>query len=33
MKKGKNYYITNDTVHIRITVNSFTYRVITTDKI
>nr|WP_242400640.1 hypothetical protein [Hoylesella pleuritidis] len=25
--------MTNDTAHIRITVNSFTYRVITTDKI
>ena len=33
LRKGKNYYITNDTEHIRITVNSFTYRVITTDKI
>ena len=33
LKKGKNYYITNDTEHICITVNSCTYRVITTDKI
>ena len=33
LKKGKNYYITNDTEHIRITVNSFIYRVITIDKI
>ena len=32
-KKGKNYYITNDAAHVRITVNSFTYRVITVDKI
>ena len=33
LKKGKNYYITNDTEHIRITVNSCTFRVISTDKI
>ena len=33
LKKGKNYYITNDAAHVRITVDSFTYRVITTDKI
>ena len=28
-KRGKNYYITNDAAHVRITVNSFTNRVIT----
>ncbi|SFG10019.1 DUF3781 domain-containing protein [Prevotella sp. KH2C16] len=33
LKKGKNYYISNGTVHIRITINSATYRVITVDKI
>ena len=33
LKKGKNYYIANDTEHIRITVNSCTFRVISTDKI
>jgi len=32
-KKGKNYYITNDAAHVRITVDSFTYRAITVDKI
>ena len=33
LQKGKNYYITNNAECIRITVNSFTYRVITADKI
>lgn len=33
LQKGKNYYITNDVEGIRITVNSFTYRVITADEI
>ena len=33
LQKGKNYYIVNDTEHIRITINSYTYRVITADKI
>ena len=33
LQKGKNYYIVNDTEHIRITINSYTYRVITEDKI
>lgn len=32
-KKGKNYYITNTQKNIRITVNSYTYRVITVDRI
>lgn len=32
-KRGKNYYITNDAEGIRITVNSFTYTVITADRI
>ena len=32
-KKGKNYYITNTNDHVRITVNSFNYRVITADRI
>ena len=30
-KRGKKYYITNDAAHVCITVNSFTYRVITVD--
>ncbi|KGN99686.1 hypothetical protein HR11_05535 [Porphyromonas macacae] len=33
LQKGKNYYIANEMEHIRITVNSNTYRVITADKI
>ena len=32
-QKGKNFYITNEAEHIRITVNSNTYRLITADKI
>lgn len=32
-KIGKNFYITNYDKNIRITVNSYTYRVITVDKI
>lgn len=32
-KIGKNYYISNNKHNIRITVNSYTYRVITADKI
>lgn len=30
-KKGKNYYITNLSKRLRITVNSSTYRIITVD--
>ncbi|MDO4771388.1 DUF3781 domain-containing protein [Porphyromonas sp.] len=33
LQKGKNYYITNNAEGFRITINSFTYRVITADKI
>ena len=33
LKKGRTINITNDTEHIRITVNSCTFRVISTDKI
>ena len=32
-KTGKNYYIINTENNIRITVNSFTFRVITVDRI
>ncbi len=32
-KRGKNFYITNSDYHIRITVNSYTCRVITVDTI
>jgi competence protein ComGF len=33
IKKGKNFYITNDENNIRITINSYTFRVITVDRI
>jgi len=33
IKKWKNFYIYNKIDNIRITVNSFTYRIITVDKI
>jgi len=32
-KTGKNYYVTNIEHHIRITINSNTFRVITVDRI
>lgn len=32
-KTGKNYYLTNTKYRIRITINSFTCRVITVDKL
>ena len=32
-KIGKNYYISNLDKNIRITINSYTYRIITVDKI
>lgn len=32
-KVGKNYYITNTNKNIRITINSYTHRVITVDRI
>lgn len=32
-KIGKNYYITNKENEIRITINSYTFRIITVDKI
>lgn len=32
-KIGKNYYISNTKENVRVTVNSYTYRVITVDKI
>lgn len=33
LKKGKNFYISNLESKIRITVNSYTFRIITVDKI
>lgn len=33
VKTGKNYYISNHNHKIRVTVNSYTYRIITVDKI
>ena len=33
IKKGKNIYITNHTKKVRLTINSFTNRIITADKI
>ncbi|WP_179316708.1 DUF3781 domain-containing protein [Winogradskyella undariae] len=33
IKKGKNIYITNTERKIRLTINSFTYRIITADKL
>lgn len=33
LKTGKNFYITNHNNNIRITVNSYTFRVITVDRI
>ncbi len=32
-KTGKNYYIFNNENNIRLTINSFTYRIITVDRI
>lgn len=32
-KKGKNFYILNKEHQIRITINSYTFRIITVDKI
>lgn len=32
-KKGKNFYISNQALKVRITVNSNTYRVITADRV
>ena len=32
LKIGKNYYITNVKYNIKITINSYTYRVITVDR-
>ena len=32
-KKGKNIYITNNEKNIRLTINSFTNRIITADKL
>lgn len=32
-KKGKNFYISNSKEKIRITINSYTFRVITVDRI
>ena len=32
-KKGKNIYITNNEKHIRLTINSYTNRIITADKL
>ncbi|WP_367890060.1 DUF3781 domain-containing protein [Polaribacter pectinis] len=32
-KKGKNIYITNNERNIRLTINSFTNRIITADKL
>jgi len=33
LKTGKNYYISNKKHQIRITINSYTFRIITVDKI
>lgn len=33
LKKGKNIYITNNERNIRLTINSFTNRIITADKL
>lgn len=33
IKTGKNYYITNYALNIRLTINSYTFRVITADRI
>jgi len=33
LKKGKNIYITNSEKNIRLTINSFTNRIITADKV
>jgi hypothetical protein len=33
MKTGKNFYVMNTENNIRITINSYTFRVITVDKI
>lgn len=33
IKKGKNIYITNNERNIRLTINSFTNRIITADKL
>ncbi|MBT3407382.1 DUF3781 domain-containing protein [Candidatus Woesearchaeota archaeon] len=33
IKKGKNYYVSNKKYKIRITINSYTFRIITVDKI
>lgn len=33
LKVGKNYYISNLNYKIRVTINSYTFRVITVDKI
>jgi len=33
LKKGKNIYITNTNRNIRLTINSFTNRIITADKL
>lgn len=32
-KVGKNFYVYNYSNHIRVTINSYTYRVITVDRI
>lgn len=33
LKNGKNYYVSNTENNIRITVNSYTYRIITVDRL
>lgn len=33
MKQGKNFYITNTRLNLRVTVNSNTFRVITVDRL
>jgi len=32
-KKGKNIYITNNKRYVRLTINSYTHRIITADKL
>lgn len=33
IKKGKNFYVSNKQHHIRITINSTTFRIITVDRL
>lgn len=33
VRRGKNYYVSNEEYNVRITINSFTYRIITADRL